>query len=47
MNKYLRSALEVEAQQYEVGKGMEDGFELLSTVITKGWIQTEIGRAHV
>lgn len=41
MNKYLRSALEVEAQQYEVGKGMEDGFELLSTVITKGWIQTE------
>ena len=25
----------------EVGKGMEDGFELFSDVVTKGWIVTD------
>lgn len=38
MKKYLRKALEVQAFKYEVGKGMEDGFELLTKVITNGWI---------
>lgn len=39
--KYIRAALEVEAEQYEVGKGMEDGFELWSKVVTNGWIFTD------
>lgn len=38
---YIRTALEVDAVKYEVGKGYEDGFELLSKVITNGWIIVE------
>ena len=41
MKKYLRASLEVEAAKYEVGKGMEDGFELFSKVVTNGWIISE------
>lgn len=39
--KYRRISLEVEAEKYEVGKGMEDGFERWSDVVTKGWIVTD------
>ncbi len=39
--KCVRVALEAEVEKYEVNKGMEDGFELLSDVITKGWIVTD------
>jgi hypothetical protein len=39
--KCVRVALEADVEKYEVGKGMEDGFELLSDVVTKGWIVTE------
>jgi hypothetical protein len=39
--KCKRVALEADVEKYEVGKGMEDGFELLSDVVTKGWIVTE------
>ena len=39
--KYNRASLSVEAAKYEIGKGMEDGFHLWSTVITNGWISTE------
>jgi hypothetical protein len=39
--KCRRVALEADVEKYEVGKGMEDGFELLSDVVTKGWIVTE------
>ena len=28
-------------EKYEVGKGLEDGFELMADVITKGWIVTD------
>lgn len=38
---YVRAALEVEAVKYEPGKGLEDGFEMLSKVITNGWVTTE------
>ncbi len=41
MKKYLRASLEVEAAKYELGKGMEDGFELFSKVVTNGWIVSE------
>ena len=41
MKKYTRAALEVVAAEYEVGKGMEDGFQLLSKIVTHGWINTE------
>ena len=41
MKTYLRASLEVEAEKYEVGKGMEDGFELFSKVVTNGWIVSE------
>lgn len=38
---YLRAALEVDAVKYEQGKGLEDGFESLSKVITNGWVATD------
>lgn len=39
--KFKRAAFDVEAQKYELGQGMEDGFELWSKVITNGWVVTE------
>lgn len=36
--KYRRTSLDVAAQKYEPGKGMEDGFELFSKVVTNGWV---------
>lgn len=39
--RYKRASLEVEAQKYEPGKGIEDGFELFSHVVTNGWISSE------
>ena len=39
--KSRRIPLESEVNKYEVGKGMEDGFELFSDVVTKGWIVTD------
>lgn len=35
--KCVRVALEVDVKKYEVGKGMEDGVELWSDVVTRGW----------
>ena len=40
-NKCIRAAIEAEVEKYEVGKGLEDGFELMADVITKGWIVTD------
>lgn len=39
--KCTRIPLEAEVIKYELGKGLEDGFELMSDVITKGWIVTD------
>ena len=39
--KYLRSSFSVEAEKYEPGKNMEDGFEPWTKVVTAGWIITE------
>lgn len=39
--KSRRIPLESDVEKYEVGKGMEDGFELFSDVVTKGWIVTD------
>ena len=39
--KCIRAAIEEEVEKYEVGKGLEDGFELMADVITKGWIVTD------
>ena len=39
--KYLRSSLSVEAEKYEPGKNIEDGFEPWTKVVTAGWIVTE------
>ena len=36
-----RVPLIAEVVKYEVGKGMEDGVELWSDVVTKGWIVTD------
>lgn len=41
MTKYTRAPLEVVAEKYEIGKGMEDGFQPLSSIVTHGWIGTE------
>ena len=35
-----RVPLEAEVYKYETGKGLEDGFELFSDVITKEWFVT-------
>ena len=41
MKKFIRTPLEVVAERYEVGKGMEDGFKLLSEIVTHGWVTTD------
>ncbi len=39
--KARRVAMDADIQKYEMGKGMEDGFELFIDVVTHGWISTE------
>lgn len=39
--KYLRAQLEVDASLYEVGKGMEDGFELWTDIITHSYTNSQ------
>lgn len=39
--KYVRESIEVEAAQYELGKGMEDGFMTWTSIVTNGWVSTE------
>lgn len=39
--KCIRTAIEAEVLKYEIGKNMEDGFELWTDVVTKGWIVTD------
>ncbi len=39
--KCTRVPLVADVEKYEAGRGLEDGFELLSDVITKGWIATD------
>ncbi len=41
MKKYKRNSFEVEAVQYEVGKGLEDGFMPWTSVLTTGWVSTD------
>ena len=45
--KCYRVGLLADVEAYEVGKGMEDGFEPYHNVVMHGWIIVEIGRAHV
>lgn len=37
MKKYLRASLTVEAQKYESGRNMEDGFIPWTQIVTNGW----------
>lgn len=39
--KCKRIPLEADVVKYELGKGLEDGHELFSDVVTKGWIVTD------
>lgn len=39
--KCRRAVITADVEKYEIGKGLEDGFELLSDVVTKGWIETD------
>lgn len=39
--KCRRTGLLSDVQKYELDKGLEDGFELWSDVVTKGWIVTD------
>lgn len=39
--KCIRTGLVAEVVKYEVDKGMEDGFELWSDVVTRVWIVTD------
>lgn len=39
--KYQRTSLNVEAEKYEIGKGLEDGFQPFAEVIINGWIVPE------
>ncbi len=36
-----RTPLTANVEKYEIGQRLEDGFELWSDVVTKGWIETE------
>lgn len=40
-HKYERASLVVTAEQYELNKGMEDGFELYTKVVTNGWVSSD------
>lgn len=39
--KCKRVALTADVEPYEFGKGLEDGFELLSDIVVRGWIVTD------
>lgn len=39
--KCQRVSLNVEAEKYEIGKGLEDGFKPFAEVVTNGWIVSE------
>ncbi len=39
--RYKRNSFEVDAELYEVGKGMEDGFMAWTSVLTTGWVPTD------
>lgn len=39
--KCKRVGLESTVEKYEIRKGMEDGFELWTEVVTQGWIVTD------
>lgn len=39
--KYQRASLEVEAEKYELNKGLEDGFEPWTNVVTHGWVAAD------
>ncbi len=39
--KCRRVEMEADVTKYELGKGLEDGFELWADVVTKGWIVTD------
>lgn len=41
MNEYTRKPLKVTAVKYEFDKGIEDGYEQWSKLVTNGWISTE------
>ena len=40
--KCRRTPIIGDAERYELGKGLEDGFELWTDIITKGWIVTTV-----
>lgn len=37
----MRRPMEADVEKYEIGKGMEDGFELFSEVVTRSWLSTD------
>ena len=39
--KCRRVEMNADVVKYELGKGLEDGFELWADVVTKGWIVTD------
>lgn len=39
--KSRRIPLAADVDKYEIGKGLEDGLELWSEVVTRGWIVTD------
>lgn len=39
--KCKRVGLLADVQEYEMDKGLEDGFELFADVVTEGWIVTD------
>lgn len=39
--KCMRVTLEADVEKYEYGKGMEDGVDLWTDVVTRGWFATD------
>lgn len=41
MKKYQRVSFEVQAEKYEVGKEIEDGFMPWTDIVTRGFVSTD------
>ena len=41
MKKYQRVPFEVQAEKYEEGKGLEDGFMPWTDIVTRGFVSTD------
>lgn len=39
--RYIRTPIKADIEKYELGKGIEDGFELFSDVVTRNFVECD------